>query len=660
MKLGSWQRITSVIGLVFILGGSLYAREDAPGSRNESLLNHLLAPGPVIRGHAKFEGECLKCHTWGKGLPASKCLDCHDPVKKQIAEKRGFHGLASESCVQCHREHKGRFFDSMAVNEKKFDHSKTSFALKGKHRKAACADCHKEVRGKLSSRPGSLSYFGTNAACASCHQKDDVHFFEGEWAKKDCGSCHGVDDWHKTVNFNHKADTQYQLIGKHAALECASCHVPEDSQNQAGRRVQYRWPDLKVKGCETCHESPHVGTKSFGSFQGKCDECHTSWTWVVSKLLQEFRHDNTRFPLTGNHLRLACRDCHTSAEGHEVYRFPSEAKEFCIDCHLNPHKQQLSAGFAEQKCSLCHSTITFEKQKPFDHNLTRYKLRDTHAQLRCENCHRPTSQQFPVRKKTDALRSMHQFLFPDLTAKACVTCHADVHAGQLGTSCTKCHTETKWQQLKFNHDADSRFPLAGKHAQAKCDKCHGIASDLHASPGRAVKPVVRYRPVASQCVNCHKDPHASRFGSRCGDCHSEEKWRDIKNFHRDFTLTDVHKTLSCNECHKNDRPLKGMSQLCYMCHQKDDIHGGALPTCGDCHKQDFWDHTSFRHSMSFFPLQGVHRTLQCVQCHSNNVYRGTPDQCINCHLAAARGVTNPVHVMPSFTNCKNCHNQFVF
>ena len=39
----------------------------------------LLMPGPVVKGHAKYESECTKCHVlFKKGGQNEKCMECHD------------------------------------------------------------------------------------------------------------------------------------------------------------------------------------------------------------------------------------------------------------------------------------------------------------------------------------------------------------------------------------------------------------------------------------------------------------------------------------------------------------------------------------------------------------------------------------------------------
>ena len=159
----------------------------------EGLLNKLLAPGPLMQGHANLEAkDCLKCHNVGKGIDNSKCLECHKEIRPYVLSKKGFHGLTLQNCIACHSDHKGKDYDPVVVNEKTFDHKKTGYILSGKHAQISCNKCHTSTRKGKYLRPNDTRYFSNSNSCVSCHKKDDVHFYTGEYAKKDCGSCHGL------------------------------------------------------------------------------------------------------------------------------------------------------------------------------------------------------------------------------------------------------------------------------------------------------------------------------------------------------------------------------------------------------------------------------------------------------------------------------------
>jgi nitrate/TMAO reductase-like tetraheme cytochrome c subunit len=130
----------------------------------------------------------------------------------------------------------------------------------------------------------------------------------------------------------------------------------------------------------------------------------------------------------------------------------------------------------------------------------------------------------------------------------------------------------------------------------------------------------------------HFVPYKGNFGKTCQECHTEKNWRSTKDFHKNFTLSGLHYTLECSECHKDGKKLAGLSQQCIACHQKDDVHNGSQPNCKNCHTQHFWEVTSFRHSLTKFPLRGAHRVIECTDCHNNGIYKGLSSSCVSCHL----------------------------
>lgn len=106
-------------------------------------------PGEVIEGHKKYESDCSNCHVlFSKGGQNKLCLDCHKKVNKDIKKKRGFHGkeksIGISTCKSCHTEHKGRKADIVKLEKEIFNHNKTDFVIRGKHKATECTECHKK------------------------------------------------------------------------------------------------------------------------------------------------------------------------------------------------------------------------------------------------------------------------------------------------------------------------------------------------------------------------------------------------------------------------------------------------------------------------------------------------------------------------------------
>ncbi|MGE3759350.1 MAG: hypothetical protein AB7H97_16425, partial [Pseudobdellovibrionaceae bacterium] len=142
-------------------------------SAEEGVLNQLLAPGPLVKGHKELgKSDCLKCHETGQGTPDSKCLDCHKAIRPFVDRKTGFHGLTSKSCRDCHAEHKGIDHFTMGVDEANFDHKGlTGYSLDGKHQDLKCSECHTAKLPSTFVKAGHIRYFGNQTTCVACHKK---------------------------------------------------------------------------------------------------------------------------------------------------------------------------------------------------------------------------------------------------------------------------------------------------------------------------------------------------------------------------------------------------------------------------------------------------------------------------------------------------------
>jgi len=159
-------------------------------------------------------------------------------------------------------------------------------------------------------------------------------------------------------------------------------------------------------------------------------------------------------------------------------------------------------------CKLCHvgegwNTLTADFH--FDHEReTGVPLHGAHADASCLRCHNDRG---PVSA---------------FAAQGCSGCHDDVHQGDLGHDCTRCHGEQTWQPMNqvALHES-TRFPLTGAHVTVACHKCH---------PGAFVGNFV---PTDVQCVTCHRrdllgtnNPNhvALGFTDHCERCHGPTDW----------------------------------------------------------------------------------------------------------------------------------------
>ena len=555
----------------------------------------VFSPGPLSAPHAKLEGltNCTKCHVAGSRLSNDTCLACHGEVKERIAKKHGFHGHltpAELSCNKCHHEHQGRDFklvDWGASGEKGFDHGRTGFALKGKHAQVSCDKCHDarlitdaEVRA-LKEKTGRRTFLGAPNQCSSCHF--DEH--RGQLGTS-CARCHGESSWKSAPGFSH-AKTQFPLLGKHARVDCAKCHESrEDKRSHKGARsASFAVYKPVVHGsCTDCHKDPHQG-----KLGGNCTSCHTEDDWKEVRGTAGARafHDKTRYPLRGAHGSVACKSCHGPFPGVKAV-FKGLRFQACTDCHVDAHLGQL--GSPPPSCERCHSVQAFQPAAYEAAMHKQYPLEGGHAAVSCAACHRPEpallARAAPLkayiekRGRRDVL-SVANF-HPSGDTRRCDSCHSDPHRGQFNSrvkqaGCADCHEVSSFTAVRFDHQRESSFALAGAHEKTACGGCH------FADAGG----IVRYRPLTATCAACHADPHAGQFvGTSCEQCHATSAWKELAFEHRPpftaYVLEGKHASVRCQSCHREvqlgggarSRMYRGVPTSCAGCHV--DVHRGAF------------------------------------------------------------------------------------
>ncbi len=561
-------------------------------------IESIMAPGQLIQGHAKYDDDCKQCHVkLDRKAQDSLCMACHKEVGADVRTQKGYHGRLNQPlvCKSCHAEHKGRDMKIVVLDQTRFDHGKTDYALKGKHEKVACAKCHvagkkwreaasdcnachkkddkhkgalgskcadchtenswKEARFDHDSTQFSLTgkhtdvkcldchkdnvYKDTPKSCFACHRKvDEQKGHKGQFGEK-CDSCHGTKAW-KPSSFNHDLDTKYALRGKHHSVACKECH--------SGTLYKEKTP----QECWACHKKDDKHKDTLGHL---CQTCHTEKSW---KEVAKFDHEKSDFPLLGKHEKVECKACHNSA----MYK---EAPKECIGCHEKDDKHRANLG---RNCADCHAETDWKSTTGrFDHDRSKFKLRNAHAapQLKCAACH----------------QDLQSYRNGRLT---CVACHKkdDKHEAQLGDQCEGCHNDKRWKDSPFDH-ARSRFALNGRHLIAQCKACH---------------ETLRYKDAPRDCFACHKkeDKHALALGTRCALCHNARSW-PVVSFDHDkrtkYRLEGEHALVKCNACHKAaaaaGKDIAPLGSACLTCHRDKDVHAGQFgPRCDVCHQPTGW------------------------------------------------------------------------
>jgi hypothetical protein len=596
-------------------------------ARAEAQLGSLISPGKLAKAHEALEGisNCQSCHEKGRKVVAEKCLSCHVPVANRMAKKAGVHRNVTE-CVSCHVEHAGVDGELRPFNQKKFDHAAvTGFALTGKHALTSvecaachktrsfltlastcvschadvhkgslgrnCASCHstqvafKSLGGQFDHSKAAFPLTGAHrtAACTACHVNGQGGQFKGvkfasctdchrephrQTFGATCTSCHSTDAW-GTKKVDHRR-TAFPLVGLHAAVECAACH---------------KQPAMKVKPkadtCASCHVDVHRG-----SFKQDCKACHSEAGFGKAP----FDHSQTTFVLDGKHEDLRCEACHKSVmlgaapAAKRVADFRG-LKTTCVSCHADVHQGSLGAT-----CETCHTSASF--------HITNYKhprfpefFSGQHASVACAKCHVPEAPTRPIRTGAPVVMKV---AFKDLPT-TCTSCHRDVHLGQVGVECQRCHTmqTAKFAVTGFSHAATT-FTLTGRHETLECALCHKRETGVFpAGAGSAV----RLKGVAHECRACHTDVHDGQLDNMCEACHKTTSFKVPEYRHRNPRLSGFfvgrHRRATCEACHKPAHSPAArvtpaalqfkVGSQCVACHT--DVHRGSLgPNCGSCHR----------------------------------------------------------------------------
>ncbi|NWF88128.1 MAG: cytochrome C [Ignavibacteriaceae bacterium] len=445
-----------------------------------------------------------------------------------------------------------------------------------------------------------------------------------------------------------------ELTKAHSSLEgmsnCTKCHELGESVTNS-----------KCLGCHSEIKSliqQGKGYHSSASVKGKdCFDCHSEHNGRDFKIIhfdpKNFDHKKTGYQLTGAHLNAECSDCHQSKL---ITSYISKKKSGtylglsreCKNCHEDIHQFR-----SKRDCSACHSTEKFKPAENFDHAKTQFVLTGMHQKVECSKCHQSVHQNG---KKLQ--------IFSVSKYSSCKSCHRDVHNNKFGNNCESCHNTSSFHsiaQSKFDHNKTA-FPLIGKHRLTNCTNCH--------------KTTLTEKIKHEMCIDCHKDYHNGEFlavnrNRDCSECHSEigftpSKFTIEKHNTSKYILSGAHLAVSCKSCHsKNDAWFfRNIGTDCIDCHEN--IHGSELALkylpenkCSSCHTNESWKIINFNHDITDFNLEGKHKNVSCINCHTlnndgvRNIYfASTKSNCESCHMDIHFGQ----FVQSSGNYCFSCHS----
>lgn len=133
--------------------------------------------------------------------------------------------------------------------------------------------------------------------------------------------------------------------------------------------------------------------------------------------------------------------------------------------------------------------------------------------------------------------------------------------------------------------------------------------------------VKSHAQIGSNCAACHASPWGSAtMAERCLDCHTDIRVAIDKKQAMHGLLQDA---MQCRNCHTEHQGLHGILTMSL---------------------------DQFDHNCAAFKLTGKHTAVDCASCHRNQLYKGTPTNCLACHAEPTK------HKGRFGTDCASCHS----
>ncbi|MFT7668188.1 MAG: hypothetical protein ACI8X5_000875, partial [Planctomycetota bacterium] len=496
-------------------------------------------PTPISAVHAMeseliTSDDCARCHGSLAQTMAEACIECHEPIGKQLEQASGFHGEvikeAAERCGRCHIEHAGREFPLVGdlsfvlagfASREDFDHPFADYDLDGAHDDLDCVACHEHADDTLLAK-GALRFQGASQLCLDCHDESPHE----DRMLRACVDCHGQEQpFLELATFVH--DERFPLSGAHAVEDCKNCH---EAQTQNSIEALASLAELpRVRRCESCHEPLHA--ESFLQTvlsqveeppADHCILCHTmqhAEFFDARANLDLEQHAASDFALDAPHDVQECVDCH-KPELQWTDRFPGRAREDCAACHEDAHNGQFAQSTPFAQCSDCHLLDRFIPARfdQVEHAKTAFPLIGKHQAVGCYACH-------SLLNTGSLQREWHG------TDSACASCHEDAHDEffderlvvlneATASACSDCHEPTGFtdaaDDFKADHERWTGFALDGAHMELECSECHPAAPEFDAFQRRfgRIAEVWGESPKKQQpCAACHIDPHEVDFNA---------------------------------------------------------------------------------------------------------------------------------------------------
>lgn len=410
--------ILKALVIIFLASGFFLGLDLFAGTR------FFASEGPLSSAHAMMESKCYSCHTtqWTKsGLTMQeRCVKCHAKVKlmkfhvstHQRSKEKGKREIIEKTCVDCHKEHRGRDVRLSHIGD------------------SVCRNCHKIFNienDHLEFKPAKLEI----------QKQEDIGLKFGHLA-------------------HQKNEKNSEEINKKLEKGCLLCHQLDSATGFFGfKRVNFD------NGCKDCHPHQELSIKKM--FEGEeLEQFAGSINAMMGKFgLQPDGNFLSRFEYSPGSEKRRRPEAFSYKPSHqdpylmslfhkkdvsdeEVVNVLSQGKKGttlnCLKCHMiesgkKPERDILQIG---QNISL--SPVT---SKPPEETIITKFSHKAHVDLGCEECHKNIL-------KSEALSDINV----NIDKKLCFSCHNNII---VKGECTMCHNFHKaMNQLVLSEMAASR------------------------------------------------------------------------------------------------------------------------------------------------------------------------------------------------------------
>ena len=269
--------------------------------------------------------------------------------------------------------------------------------------------------------------------------------------------------------FDHNALTSFPLEGKHQTTKCNDCHK---EKTQSGTLHVLEGADgvrraATTTRTATCARTCAAASAATTPRRGTCSTRRSSIT-IATRAIRSRRSTSrsSARPATSRRKSGAAAELEGDGAADQRGRL-SEADLPLADVGLRLHavprqRARHVAVRAEgvQAVSLGEGRVHQDQLRPQPaHALPARRRARRHAQ-------------------GDLLLAATRRSRRRKPERRCDACHKDVHQARFskvsnGNDCAVCHTAVNWPtDLQFDHNARTKFPLTGAHANADCRACH--------------------------------------------------------------------------------------------------------------------------------------------------------------------------------------------